>query len=241
MISATAAWVRRSAASRTWSSASAWTSLRALWSSWRLGPRMQRVDSRHRLERDHGRDSSRRVGTRERLSTSTVGTAPWSCKRCPWAKVRRWDNELRSPANAGDHLSRARGAAAAGECRRQNVCPRERNGRLGKARPAFVGCNGKLCHGRNGGDSWDSGLGSAKPGLADSELGVGEGLFEGGEVGAAVGAADAARISHPRLKARSRSRLVETRGSARVTYSVNRGRHAVVLEALPLGQSSTVG
>ena len=50
--------------------------------------------SRHRLERDHGRGLSRRVGTRERLSASTARTAPWSWKRCPRAKVRRLDNEF---------------------------------------------------------------------------------------------------------------------------------------------------
>jgi hypothetical protein len=64
---------------------------------------------------------------------------------------------------------------------------------MGKARPAFGGCNGKLCHGGNGGDFWDSGLGSAKRGLANLELRVGLEFFEGAVVVVAFGAADAAR------------------------------------------------
>ncbi len=202
---------------------------------------MQRGVSRHRLERDDGWGLSKRMGTRERLSTSTAGTALWSWKRCPWAKVRRWDNESRSPANAGDHLSRARGATAAGECRRQSGRPRSWNGRLGKARPAFGGCNVELCHGGNRGDSWDSGLGSAKVGLEDSKLRLDLDFFEGAVVVAARGAADAAPCQSPSLPARRRLGLVETCGNARETSNFNSGPGAVVLAALPLGGGATVG
>ncbi len=91
---------------------------------------------------------------------------------------------------------------------------------MGKARPAFGGCNGKLCHGGNGGDFWDSGLGSARGGLADSELRVRSDFFEGAVVVVAIGAADAALRQSPPLRARSRSGLVETRGNARVTFEL---------------------
>ena len=59
-------------------------------------------------------------------------------------RLHRPFNERRSPANAGDDLSRARGATEAGECRRQSGRPPAQNGRLGKARPAFGGCNVEL-------------------------------------------------------------------------------------------------
>ena len=52
-----------------------------------------------------------------------------------------------------------------------------RNGRLGKARAAFGGCNDKLCNGGHRGDSWDSGLVRSEPDAADSELGLAVGIF----------------------------------------------------------------
>ena len=110
-----------------------------------------------------------------------------------------------------------------------------RNGRLGKARAAFGGCNDKLCNGGHRGDSWDSGLVRSEPDAADPELGVAVGLFYGGGVVGTLGPSDAERRQSPPPRARSRSGLVETRGNARETSSFNSRRCAVVLEALPRG------
>jgi hypothetical protein len=169
--------------------------------------------SRHRPERDHGRGLSRRVGTRERLPTSTVVVAQWSWKRCPCARVRRLDNELaftrerREPKH-----NRARGAAG-GRVPHQDVRPL-RNGRAGKATAAFGGCNDKLCNGGHRGDFWDSGLVTTEPDAADLELGFDAELFHGAAGRAAFGAADAARVSRHRPErdhGRGLSRRVGTR------------------------------
>ena len=109
------------------------------------------------------------------------------------------------------------------------------------AKTAFVGWNGELANGGNYGDFWDSGLVTTERDATDSELGVAVGLFDGGTVRAALGAADAARRQSPPPRARSRSGLVETRGNARATFSFDRPHGAVVLEALPLGEGATVG
>ena len=66
-----------------------------------------------------------------------------------------------------------------------------RNGRLGKARAAFGGCNDKLCNGGHRGDSWDSGLVRSEPDAADSELGLAVGIF---------GAVDSSGRLGPRLQ-----------------------------------------
>ena len=116
-----------------------------------------------------------------------------------------------------------------------------RNGRWGKARAAFGGCNDKLCNGGHRGDSWDSGLVTTGPGAAEPELGVAVGLFEGGGAVGTLGPSDAARRQSPPPRARSRSGLVETRGNARETSSFNSRRGALGLEALPPDEGATVG
>jgi len=102
---------------------------------------------------------------------------------------------------------------------------------LGKARPAFGGCNVELCHGGNRGDSWESGPGSATVSLEDSKLRLDLDFFEGAVVVAARGAADAAPCQSPSLPARRRLGLVETCGNARETSNFNSGPGAVVLAA----------
>ncbi len=112
---------------------------------------------------------------------------------------------------------------------------------VGQGKTAFGGCNVELCHGGNRGDSWDSGLGSAKVGVEDSELRLDLDFFEGAVVVAACGAADVARCQSPSPRARRRLGLVETRGNARETSNFNSGPGAVALAALPLGEGATVG
>ena len=82
----------------------------------------------------------------------------------------------RSPANAASQNISDREALWRGRVPHQNVRPL-RNGRLGKARAAFGGCNDKLCNGGHRGDSWDSGLVRSEPDAADSELGLAVGIF----------------------------------------------------------------
>ena len=81
------------------------------------------------LKRDRGRAGKRNVkqladhGASFRLGRAVYPSLPMR------GDTHSPSNERRSPANAGDNLSRARGAAAAGECRRQSGRPPARNGR----------------------------------------------------------------------------------------------------------------
>lgn len=72
--------------------------------------------SRDRYERQDLWDLPRRVGTRRRLSTSPVVETRQARRAAHPRYPRGWITNLRSPANAGDHPNRARGAAEAGEC-----------------------------------------------------------------------------------------------------------------------------
>jgi len=69
--------------------------------------------------------------------TSTSLTCARSCTSGP-------PNEGRSPANAASPNISDRGALQRGRVPHQNVRPRPRNGRLGKAKAAFGGCNVQL-------------------------------------------------------------------------------------------------
>ncbi len=73
----------------------------------------------------------RRLGTRSREN--------WSSMRSTFVRL----TNSRSPANARNIVAE-RGALQRGRVPHQSGRPRNRNGRWGKARPAFGGCNVEL-------------------------------------------------------------------------------------------------
>jgi len=106
---------------------------------------------RHRPERVYGRGSARRVGARERRSSSSARTAVGAWKRCPQAEVRRLNNEThvhpRTPSvKSSVGKARQTRASAASEC-----SPAEAERTVKLAIPGVRRVQRELCSARNHG------------------------------------------------------------------------------------------